>query len=74
MAYQGIDSRDLYRRGSGMTLRRLGVLINALPPGCPLHLSVLEAQEKAKKPAADLIRQRQAEFERRNAAQRAKGA
>lgn len=31
-AFRGIDFRDLYRRGSGMTPRRLLVLIKALPP------------------------------------------
>lgn len=73
MAFEGIDSRDLYRPGSGMTLRRLWVLIQALPWDSPLKVQVRDAQEKAKQATPDRLRSRQAEWEAQNA-QRAKEA
>lgn len=73
MAYQGIDSRDLYRKGSGLTLRRLWVLIQGLPWDSPLKVEVREAHEKAKVPTPDKIRDRQEHY-RRLAEQQAKEA
>lgn len=73
MAYQGIDLRDLYRRGSGMTPRRLWVLIRALPADAPLWVELQEAEKNAYK-APDLLRERQAAFEARNAARLAQEA
>jgi hypothetical protein len=72
LAYQGIDSRDLYRPGSGLTLRRLYVLLMALPPTAPLWVELAEEKAKAEKPTAEKIRDRKAAFEARNAAQLAK--
>lgn len=66
LAFKGLDLRDLYRRGSGMTLRRLFVLVTCLPPDAPLWAVLREEEEQAKKPTADRIRQRQREFEERN--------
>jgi hypothetical protein len=70
LAYQGIDFRDLYRRGSGMSLRRLMVLLRALPAEAPLWAELEAAAEAAKVAPADEIRERQQAFERRNAARR----
>lgn len=67
MAFQGIDLRDLWRPSSGLTLRRLGVLIRALPHGSPLHEAVWAEQEAAKVPKPDEIRSRQQAFYERNA-------
>lgn len=68
------DLRDLYRRGSGMTLRRLGVLIRALPYDAPLWTEVRAAVERENKPTADQIRERQEAYRKRNEAARAKEA
>jgi hypothetical protein len=72
LAFQGIDSRDLYRRGSGLTLRRLYVLLKALPWDSPLYEALRAEAESAKKPKADEIRERAAAFKARNAARLAK--
>ena len=58
LAFQGIDLRDLYRPGSSMTLRRLRVLVDALPADALLRLRVAHAQ-KAADDAAKLARLRQ---------------
>lgn len=71
MAFQGIDSRDLYRRGSGLTLRRLLVLIRALPYDSLLHETLRAQAEDEKKPKADEIRERAEAWKRRNEARRA---
>lgn len=66
LAFRGIDLRDLYRRGSGLTLRRLQVLIKGLPYDASFW-AALEAEKQAEqKPAADKIRER-AEFYRKKA-------
>lgn len=70
-AFKGIDFRDLYRRGSGLTPRRLLVLIKALPYDAPLWESMRAAEEAAKVAKPDEIRSRQAAWEARNAARRA---
>lgn len=64
LAFRGIDLRDLNRRGSGMTLRRLLVLIRALPPGAVLWAVMREAEEKAHKPTPEQIRARAARYAR----------
>lgn len=74
MAYQGIDSRDIYRRGSGLTLRRLYVLLRALPHDAPLWAALEAAERKANKPTAQTIRERQEAFRKRNEAAKTKGA
>lgn len=74
LAHLGIDSRDIYRRGSGLSLRRLLVLIKALPADAPLWAAIEAAEERAKVAPAELVRQRQAAFHARNAKAQAKGA
>jgi hypothetical protein len=54
--------RDLWRRGSGMTLRRLMVLIRALPGDGVLWSAVREAEKKALKPTVEQIRARAAHY------------
>jgi hypothetical protein len=65
LAFQGIDLRDLWRRGSGMTLRRLWVLVKALPEDALFRRELAAAIEKAQKPTPDKIRERAAYYERR---------
>lgn len=74
MAFQGLDFRDLWRPGSGMTPRRLWVLLKAMPADAPFRLAVAEEMEKAQKPKPDTIRDRSAEWKRRNAERLAKEA
>lgn len=66
--YHGVDAdlRNLYRRGSGLTPRRLFVLLRGLPPDSPVWLEVRAAEEEAAKVKADDIRDRQTAFEARN--------
>lgn len=54
--------RDLWRRGSGLTLRRLMVLVRALPPEAVLWAAMREAEAKAKKPTVEQIRARAAHY------------
>jgi hypothetical protein len=54
--------RDLWRRGSGLTLRRLGVLVRALPPDAVLWAVIREAEAKAAKPTVEQIRARAAHY------------
>lgn len=68
LAFAGFDLRDLWRRGSGMSWRRLYVLLTGMPDDARFREALREEREKALVPTVDLIRQRQAEFERRNAA------
>lgn len=72
--YQGVDGdlRNLYRRGSGLTPRRLWVPLRGLPTDAPVWLDVRAAEEAAAKSEPDEIRDRQAAFEARN--QRAREA
>lgn len=72
LAFQGIDLRDVYRRGSGLTLRRLLVLIKALPHDAPLWGSLEAAAEEAVKAKPDELRDRQKSWEARNAARQAR--
>jgi hypothetical protein len=67
LAFRQIDLRDLYRKGSGMTLRRLHVLVRALPPDAVLWAVIREAEAKANKPSVDKIRERQAYYAERAA-------
>lgn len=55
--------RDLYRPGSGMTLRRLGVLIRGLPHNASLWAEMSQAREKSLKPTPEQIRARQARYQ-----------
>ena len=80
MAFQGVDLRDLYRRGSGLTLRRLSVLVRHLPYDAPLWV-VLDSEdaedeqqepEQPRQAAPDQIRDR-AEFYRQQAATQTEG-
>ena len=70
----GIDFRDLWRPGSGMTLRRLDVLLRALPYGSPFHEAVWAEVEAAKVAKPDEIKSREQAFYERNARQAAKEA
>lgn len=54
--------RDLWRKGSGLTLRRLGVLIRALPPEAVLWAVIREAEAKAAKPTVEQLRARAAHY------------
>lgn len=51
-----------------MTLRRVLVLIKALPPKAGFWVAVRAAREKAKAPSADEIRTRQAHYRTRRRA------
>lgn len=64
--YQGVDAdlRNLWRRGSGLTPRRLLVLIRGLRPDALLWLEMDAAQEKAEKPTPEQIRERKAHYDR----------
>ncbi len=70
LAFRGIDMRDLWRHDSGMSLRRMAVLISALPHDSLIWREVAIAHEKSLKPKADKIRERQAHYD----SQRAKEA
>lgn len=74
--YHGTDAdlRNLFRPGSGMTFRRLAVLIHGLPWDSVLMTALREAAELAKTPTVDRLRERQREFEERNARALAKEA
>lgn len=73
MAHEGVDILDLFRPGSTLTFRKLSLHIRSLPASAPLRAVLQEAEKNAyKKP--DLIRARQAEFERRNAERLAREA
>lgn len=60
----GTDLRDLYRRDSGLTPRRLLVLIKALPPDALLWAEARAALEKSLKPTPDQIRAAAARYQR----------
>ena len=62
MAYRGIDLRDLYRRGSGLTPRRLLHLVRWLPWDDPVQVLLRLDAEQIKKPAPDEIRSRAAQW------------
>jgi hypothetical protein len=59
LAFRGIDFRDLWRRGSGLTLRRLHVLLLSLPADARLFADLRRAAEKANKPSIERLRERQ---------------
>lgn len=62
--YQGVDAdlRNLYRPGSGMTLRRLYVLLRGLPYDGLFKTEMRDAAEKAQIPQAEVIRARAARY------------
>lgn len=65
--YHGADGdfRNLWRRGSGMTLRRLWVLIRGLPPEAWVRAEMDAAQRKAEEAAKVAhIRDRTAHYAR----------
>ena len=74
MAFQGVDVRDWFRPGSGLTLRRLLSLVRGLPHSAPLWRALEAAEEQEKKATPELIRERQAEWKARNDARLAKEA
>lgn len=64
-----MDLRDLYRRGSGLTLRRLGVLIRNLPSDAALWDEVRGAQERAESDRkVSKLEDRQNSYQRRGGA------
>jgi hypothetical protein len=69
-----VDLRDLARPESGLTLRRLSVLVNGLPFDSQTWRIRVQQYEQAQKATPDRIRSRQAEWKRRNEAARAKEA
>lgn len=62
LAFRGVDLRDLYRPGAGLTPRRLLVLIKALPPDAGFWVALDAAQKKALKPTEEQIRERAAHY------------
>lgn len=74
MAFRGIDLRDLYRPGSGLTPRRLFVLLGRLVvEDAVLNQVLVDAEKLAEmRSRPDEIRKRKAAFEARN--ERARGA
>jgi hypothetical protein len=67
LAFQGVDLRDLYRRGSGMTPRSLLVRIRALPRATAfrqgaLIWAVLEAEQEAALTSVERLRARTAHY------------
>ena len=76
MAFQGIDLRDLYRPGFGLSARRAWVLVRHLPHDAPLW-AVLDAEEEEeleqpKQAAPEEIRSR-ADFYKQLAADQSVG-
>lgn len=65
LAFRGIDFRDLWRKGSGLTLRRLLVLVQALPPDSLTHSSV-RAEQEAALTGIDRLREREAYYKRKS--------
>lgn len=68
LAFRGIDLRDLWRRGSGLTLRRLFVLLKGLPPDSQFKAEMAAAAERANKPSLEQLRARQAHYSKREGA------
>jgi hypothetical protein len=69
LAFRGIDLRDFYRPGSGLTPRRLWVLIRRLPGDAALWHEQAAAEQKKLDALTSVERLRE-----RAAAYRAKGA
>ena len=67
MAYQGIDLRDLWRRESGLTPRRLDVLVRCLPADAPLWSALRAAVEQAEVEAFPAKYREREEFYKRRA-------
>lgn len=68
LAFQGIDLRDHYRPGAGLTLRRLFLLIQRLPSDTSWTWALIELdKQKALRPTADKIRERQEFYARKRA-------
>ena len=67
--YQGVDGdlRNLFRPGSGLTLRRLVTLIRGLSPDSALGLAMAASEVDAQKATADQIKAAEARFRERNA-------
>ena len=61
LAFQQIDVRDVFRVGSGMTFRRLRVLIEGLPWDSNTMTAIRESQVSSLT-AAERIRERQAHY------------
>ena len=74
MAYRGIDLRDLWRRGSGLTPRRLLNLIRYLPYDDPVMALLRLDEERSQKATPDEIRDRAAVWKARREAALAKEA
>lgn len=61
LAFQQIDLRDVFRRGSGMTFRRLWVLIHGLPYDSNTKAGIRASQETSLT-SVDRLRARQAHY------------
>lgn len=68
LAYRGHDLRDLWRKGSDLTLRRLFVLVRGLPVDAVVWGVIREAEAKALKPSVEKIRARQAHYDKQREA------
>lgn len=62
LAFKGIDLRDFWRRGSGLTARRLLLLVQSLPHDALLW-QVLEADKQKALTGNDRLRERQAYYD-----------
>lgn len=58
----GVDLRDVWLPGSGLTLRRLYRLVVGLPPEARVWASVEAEQKKALVPTEEQIRRRQEHY------------
>jgi len=65
LAFRQIDFRDLWRRGSGLTLRRLFVLLRGLPYESAFKAEMRAAYERSLKPTPEQIRARQEHYRRK---------
>lgn len=58
MSPHATDLRDMWRPGSGLTLRRIWVLLHALPAESATWLAIAAKAEQAEKPTPDKLRDR----------------
>lgn len=59
---EGVDLRDIFRRGSGLTLRLLLLRVRGLPADSQTHRA-LTAEPESQKPTVDRLRERQAHYD-----------
>jgi hypothetical protein len=69
MSPHATDLRDMWRPGSGLTLRRIWLLFHALPPESATWTAIAAKAEQAERATPDRLRERQEHYQ-----QRARGA